>query len=52
MRNKDFKKLIKEYSPENIIYKHISWNIYLTDKQLDKVIKIKNKKGMRKRCLK
>lgn len=52
MRNKDFNKLLKEDSPENIIYKHISWKIYLTNKQLDKVIEIKNKKGMRKRCLK
>ena len=51
MRIKDFKKILKDKTPEEIIYMHISWKIYLTNNQLEKVLELKNKKG-RKSCQK
>lgn len=43
MRAKDFKKLVKEVSPENIISGYIEWKYLLTDRQLELVIIKKNK---------
>lgn len=43
MRIKDFKKLKKEKTPKQIIALHIHNLIYLTDKQLDEVLELKNK---------
>lgn len=48
---KDFKKILKDKTPEKIISMHISGKIYLTNNQLDKVLELKNKKG-RKSCQK
>lgn len=45
MKTVEFNKLIKKYNPQYIIYLHTTWRIYLTNKQLDKVIELKNKKG-------
>lgn len=42
MEQKKFKKLLKEKSPQQIIGMYTHWLIYLTDKQLDKCIKLKN----------
>lgn len=39
--DKEFKKLLKRYSPKKIIYMHTNWKINLTSKQLDKVIELK-----------
>lgn len=38
---KDFKKLLKEKTPNQILQKHILSEITLTNSQLDKVIKLK-----------
>lgn len=38
---KDFKKILKEKSPNQILQKHILSEITLTNSQLDKVIKLK-----------
>ena len=41
MKAKELKKLIKELTPNQIIAKYMVRQIYLTDAQLDKVIKLK-----------
>lgn len=41
MRTKDFKKLIKNYSPQTILTKYMTCEIYLNNKQLDQVIELK-----------
>lgn len=43
---REFKKLLKQYSPKKIIYMHIERKINLTSKQLDKVIELKRKGEM------
>ena len=45
MLNKNFKKILKENKKnlKKIIYMHINGDIYLTQKQLNEVLKIKNK---------
>ena len=49
MTLKDFKKITKEKEPEQIIGLYTSWKIKLTDKQLDKVLKLKKEKyGMKR----
>ena len=40
---KDLKKLKKEKTAKEIIYMHCSNKIFLTDKQLDKLIEEKNR---------
>lgn len=45
MDSKSFKKLLKNDNPKHIIYMHCDGRIYLTRKQLDKVICLKNGKG-------
>lgn len=44
MKKKEFNKLLKEKTPKEIIYMYTMWKINLTDKQLDYVIDLKNKK--------
>ena len=44
MKIADFNKLIKTKSLQDIIYKHCRCEITLTDKQLDKILKLKKKK--------
>lgn len=51
MRIKYFKKILKDKTLEEIISMHISWKIYLTNNQIEKVLELKNKKG-RRLCLK
>ena len=49
MRIKEFKKIIQEKEPEQIIGLHTHWKIKLTDRQINKVIDLKNKKyGIRR----
>ena len=43
MKIKDFNKLIKKDNPKHIIFLYTTSQIWLTNKQLDKIIKIKNK---------
>lgn len=43
MIRKDLKKLKKEKTPKQIIYLHCHNEIYLTDKQLNEMIELKNK---------
>lgn len=43
MEKKAFEKLLKKETPKRIIYLYICDKIYLTSKQLDKVIALKNK---------
>ena len=43
MKDREFKKLLKEHSAKEIIYMHTDSKINLTSKQLDKVIELKNK---------
>lgn len=40
---KEFKKLLKNYSAKKIIQMHVMSEINLTSKQLDKLIELKNK---------
>ncbi len=49
MTDKDFKKIIKEYEPKEIIRKHCNSEITLSSKQLDKVLDLKNKLENQKR---
>lgn len=44
MTNKNFKKIKKEFTPKQIIYRHCHSLIFLTSKQLDEVIELKNRK--------
>lgn len=50
MKNQDFKKILKEDNPKHILFRHMYScfpkvkGIYLTDKQLQKVIDLKNKR--------
>jgi len=41
MRIKEFKKIIKEKTPRDIIAMHTHNKIYLTDKQIDKLIELR-----------
>ena len=41
MRTKDFNKLIKEKTPREIIAMHTHNKIYLTDKQINKLIELR-----------
>lgn len=45
MKIKEFSKLLKEEKPQKIIYKHIREEIYLTDKQIDRLISKRDKQG-------
>lgn len=45
MKTKDFKKLLKEKTPKEIIGMHINWKIFLTNRQLDILIEKKNNRG-------
>ena len=47
MRIKDLEKLKKEKTPKQIIYAHIHNKIFLTDYQVEQLIKEKNKKWTR-----
>ena len=42
MTNKNFKKIKKEFTPKQIIYRHCHNLIFLTSKQLDEIIKLEN----------
>ena len=42
MKTIEFKKLLKEDNPNHILHKHINSMIYLTDRQVQKVIDLKN----------
>ena len=41
MKTKDFKKLIKNYSPQTILTKYMLCEFWLNNRQLDQVIKMK-----------
>ena len=41
MRTKEFKKLIKNYSPQTILKKYMLGEFYLNNRQLDQVIEMK-----------
>ena len=41
MKTKDFKKLIKNYSPQTILTRYMLCELWLNNKQLDQVIKMK-----------
>jgi hypothetical protein len=43
VRIKDFNKLKKQLDPQKIIRKHCNLEIYLTDRQLQEIIDLKNK---------
>lgn len=44
MKTKDFKKLLKTTKPSLIISRYINGKLpYLTDKQIEKLIELKNK---------
>lgn len=45
MKKIEFKVLLKNENPQNIIYKHIHEKIYLTDNQVKTVLNLKNKKN-------
>ena len=42
MKRKDFNKLLKNDNPKHIIFLHTISKIFLTNKQLDEVIALKN----------
>ena len=41
MKTKEFKKLIKNYSPQTILTKYMTCEFYLNNRQLDQVIEMK-----------
>lgn len=43
MKIKDFNKIKKQLEPKKIIYKHCNSEIYLTERQLQEIINLKNK---------
>ena len=43
MRIKEFEKLKKQFEPKKIIFFHCTGLIYLTNKQLDAILELKNK---------
>lgn len=45
MKTKDFNKLLKRDNPKKILTNHMMGEIYLTDKQLDKVCKLNDGRG-------
>ena len=45
MKTIEFKKLLKEKEPKEIIYMHTMWKINLTGSQLDQCIKLKRLKS-------
>jgi len=49
MKTKDFKKLVREhkYNLQTLIMMHCMDKIYLTDKQLDEVLKLRGDKDAR-----
>lgn len=49
MRNKDFSKILKEEQPQKIIGLHTHHKIFLTNKQIDEVIKKRDMNGV-KQC--
>lgn len=49
MKSREFKKLLKEDKPQHIIFLHTIEKIFLTDKQIEKVLEKRNKDG-RKKC--
>lgn len=42
MKGNQFKTLVKEKTPKEIIYSHIHGNLFLTNKQLEQIINLKN----------
>lgn len=46
MKEKEYKRLLKEYEPKRIIYMYIDGKIDLYAKQLKEVINLKNKEEM------
>ena len=44
-KDREVKKLLKQYSAKKIIYMHTERKINLTSKQLDMLIEMKNKAG-------
>lgn len=42
MEDKKFRKMLKEKGPQKMIGLHTHWVIKLSDKQLEKCIKLKN----------
>lgn len=44
MKKSEFDKILKEKRPKNIIYMHVNNEITLTNKQLDKIIKLDKEK--------
>lgn len=47
MRNNTLKKLLKEKTPQQIIYLHCHNKIFLTGRQIDNLIKDRDKKWAR-----
>lgn len=45
MKVREFNKLLKTKSPEEIISLHMNWSISLTDKQLEKVCSLSKGHG-------
>lgn len=41
MKTKEFKKLIKNYSPQTILTRYMLGEFYLNNRQLDRVIEMK-----------
>lgn len=41
MKIKEFEKLIKEKKPQEIITMHLRNKLYLTDKQIDKLLELR-----------
>ena len=52
METKAFKKLLKEKEPKKIIYMHCNHEIYLTGKQIDKLIDLKEKEKKNEKKIK
>lgn len=44
MKVNEFKKLLKKDNPQHILYLHTMLKITLTNKQIDEVLSLKNKK--------
>lgn len=48
MLKKELDKLLKKYSPKEILNMYCNWQIYITSSQVDKLIKLKNEKEGKK----
>lgn len=49
MQKKLFERMLKKFTPKELIFMHTISEIYLTSSQLDKVLELKNRKEIKQK---